>query len=64
LENPWKGILTQLLPVARRELANPEIAHGLNQTMCKNRSSMKPRRSMNADNPDRIELLYKQIDGE
>jgi hypothetical protein len=54
----------RLPPVARRELANPEIARRSAKTMCKNRSSAGPKRSVNTDNPDEIGLLYKQTDSE
>jgi hypothetical protein len=57
-------VLVQLGGVARHEPVNPEFAHESAQTMCKNHSSTGLRRSTNADNPDRIELLYKQTDGE
>jgi hypothetical protein len=58
--NPWKGILTQLHPVARRELVNPDFAHGFGKTMCKFRAATGPRRSTNADRADEIGILYKQ----
>jgi hypothetical protein len=47
-------------PVARRELVNPDFAHGLVKTMCKFRAATAPRRSTNADRPDEIGVLYKQ----
>jgi hypothetical protein len=45
-------VSARLPPVARRELAIPEIAHGLVKTMCKNHSSTGPKSTANTDGPD------------
>ena len=47
-------------PVARHELANPEIAHGFVKIMCKFRAATALRRSTNTDRPDEIGILCEQ----
>jgi hypothetical protein len=54
------SVSVRLHPVARRELVNPDFAHGFVKTMCKFRAATGPRRSTNANRPDEIEILYKQ----